>query len=69
MSNITKDQVIEWLSAQTVLDREVQRQNATVCRTTGLSPNAAWSKALAEKALSPVPVRLQPCWTSIWPFI
>ncbi len=32
-----------------MLDREVQRQNATVCRTTGLSPNAAWEKALAEK--------------------
>jgi len=32
-----------------VLDREVQHQNATICRTTGLSPNAAWEKALAEK--------------------
>ncbi len=38
-----------YAAAQSVLDREVQRQNATVCRTTGLSPNAAWEKALAEK--------------------
>lgn len=36
-------------TAQLGLDREVQRQNATVCRTTNLSPNAAWEKALAEK--------------------
>jgi hypothetical protein len=32
-----------------VLDRELQRQNTTVCRTTGLSPNAAWEKAAQEK--------------------
>ena len=38
-----------YAAAQSVLDREVQRQNATVCRTTSLSPNAAWEKALAEK--------------------
>ena len=30
-------------------DREGQRQKATVCRPTGLSPNAAGEKALAEK--------------------
>jgi hypothetical protein len=36
-----------YAAAQIVLAREVERQNATVCRTTGLSPNAAWEKALA----------------------
>jgi hypothetical protein len=43
------EKVTSYAAAQSVLDREVQRQNATVCRTTGLSPNAAWEKALAEK--------------------
>jgi hypothetical protein len=41
--------VSTYATAQSVLDREIQRQNATVCRTSGLSPNAAWAKALAEK--------------------
>lgn len=36
-------------AAQIVLDRELQPQNATVCRTTALSPNAAWKKARREK--------------------
>ena len=35
--------------AQALLDGELERQNQTVCRTTGLSPNDAWAKALAEK--------------------
>jgi len=43
------EKVSHYATAQNVLAREVQRQNATVCRTTGLSPNAAWEKALAEK--------------------
>jgi hypothetical protein len=43
------EKVSHYATAQLVLDREVQRQNATVCRTTNLSPNAAWEKALAEK--------------------
>ena len=43
------EKVTGYFAAQVVLDREVQRQNATVCRTTGLSPNAAWEKALQEK--------------------
>ena len=43
------EKVSGYAAAQSVLDREVQRQNATVCRTTGLSPEAAWEKALAEK--------------------
>jgi hypothetical protein len=43
------EKVSSYAAAQIVLDREVQRQNATLCRTTELSPNAAWEKALAEK--------------------
>jgi hypothetical protein len=43
------EKVSNYASAQLVLNREVQRQNATACRTTGLSPNAAWKKAMAEK--------------------
>jgi hypothetical protein len=39
----------DYLAAQVVLDRQVAHQNAAVCRTTGLSPNAAWDKALAEQ--------------------
>jgi hypothetical protein len=43
------EKVTDYPAAQIVLDRELQRQNTTVCRTTGLSPNAAWEKAVAEK--------------------
>ncbi|MDB6123729.1 MAG: Integrase catalytic region [Pedosphaera sp.] len=43
------EKVGSYAAAQIVLDREVQRQNATVCRTTGLSPSAAWENALAQK--------------------
>ena len=43
------EQVRSYPAAQIVLDREIKRQNATVCRTTGLSPNAAWEKARMEK--------------------
>ena len=35
--------------AQEILDRELHRQNRTVCRTTGLSPNDAGDKACTEK--------------------
>jgi hypothetical protein len=47
-----------YAAAQIVLDRECERQNATICRTTGLSPNAAWEKALAQKrtAIRPCPL-------------
>ncbi len=43
--------------AQALLDQELERQNRTVCRTTGLSPDAAWAKALGEQrnALRPCP--------------
>jgi hypothetical protein len=43
------EKVRSYAAAQIVLERELQRQNATVCRTTGLSPNAAWEKARREK--------------------
>jgi hypothetical protein len=43
------EKVRNYAAAQIVLDRERERQNATVCRTTGLSPNARWEKALLEK--------------------
>jgi hypothetical protein len=43
------EKVSSFAAAQTVLDREVQRQNITRCRTTDRSPEAAWEKALAEK--------------------
>jgi len=51
------EQVTDYPAAQIVLDRQVAQQNATVCRTTGLSPNAAWDKALAEQrtAIRPCP--------------
>ena len=49
--------VSDYPAAQVVLDRQIAHQNATVCRTTGLSPNAAWDKALAEQrtAIRPCP--------------
>jgi hypothetical protein len=43
------EKVTHYAVAQSVLDREVQRQNITRCRTTDLSPNNAWQKALDEK--------------------
>jgi hypothetical protein len=51
------ERVSGYATAQIVLDRQVAHQNATVCRTTGYSPNAAWDKALAENrsAIRPCP--------------
>jgi hypothetical protein len=51
------EQAVDYSAAQLVLDRQVAHQNATVCRTTGYSPNDAWDKALAEKrtAIRPCP--------------
>lgn len=43
------EKVNDYPAAQVVLKRELQRENATVCRTTGLSPNAAWEKAFTQK--------------------
>ena len=42
------EQVSDYPAAQVVLDRQVAHQNATVCRTTGRTPNAAWDLALLE---------------------
>jgi hypothetical protein len=52
------EKVTHYAAAQTVLDREVQRQNTTLCRTTDLSPNAAWQKALDEKRAATRPCPL-----------
>lgn len=51
------ERVSDYPTAQIILDRQVAHQNATVCRTTGRSPNAAWDLALAEKrsAIRPCP--------------
>jgi hypothetical protein len=51
------EHVSDYAAAQVVLDRHLAHQNATVCRTTGYSPNAAWDKALQEKrtAIRPCP--------------
>jgi hypothetical protein len=51
------EHVSDYAAAQAVLDRQVAHPNATVCRTTGYSPNAAWDKALQEKrtAIRPGP--------------
>lgn len=49
------EKVRSYPAAQIVLDRELQRQNATVCRTTRLSPNAAWEKARMEKRIATRP--------------
>jgi hypothetical protein len=50
------EQVTDYIAAQVVLDRQVAHQNATVCRSTGYSPNVAWDKALEEKRSS-----IRPC--------
>jgi hypothetical protein len=51
------EHVRDYPAAQIVLNRQVAHQNATVCRTTGLSPDAAWTKALMEQrtAIRPCP--------------
>ncbi len=49
MAILAYEKVSSYAAAQIVLNREVQRQDATVCRTTGLSPDAVWEKALAER--------------------
>lgn len=43
------EKVSRYPAAQEVLARELARQNRTVCRTTGLSPDAAWAKAQEER--------------------
>jgi hypothetical protein len=43
------EKVRTYVAAQELLDRQIAHQNSTVCRTTGLSPNDAWDKALEQK--------------------
>jgi hypothetical protein len=50
------ERITDYGPAQQLLDHELERQNQTVCRTTGLSPNDAWDKALAEKRTA-----MRPC--------
>lgn len=49
--------ITAYAPAQALLNQELERQNQTVCRTTGLSPNDAWSKAQSEQrnAMRPCP--------------
>lgn len=42
------EQITRYDPAPVVLDHELERQNRTICRTTGLSPDDAWNKALEE---------------------
>lgn len=51
------EQISAYGPAQSLLDHELERQNQTVCRTTGLSPNDAWAKAQSEQrnAMRPCP--------------
>lgn len=51
------EQITRYDAAQVVLDHEVERQNRTICRTTGLSPDEAWNKAQdeARDSLRPAP--------------
>ena len=43
------EKITDYAPAQELLARELARQNRTVCRTTGLSPDQACTKALDEK--------------------
>jgi len=45
---LASEQITRYDAAQVVLDHEVERQNRTICRTTGLSPDDAWNKAREE---------------------
>lgn len=51
------ERIDEYGPAQELLDHQVDQQNRTVCRTTGLSPDDAWAKAITEKrdAMRPSP--------------
>ena len=51
------ERIDDYAPAQELLNQELEQQNQTVCRTTGLSPNDAWAKAIAEKrdAMRPSP--------------
>jgi len=42
------EHIDDYGAAQKLLDNEIEQQNRTICRTTGLSPNDAWDKAISE---------------------
>jgi|SRR5665213_337296 len=48
VSLLAYEKAADYPAAQELLDRQIARQNATVCRTTGFSPNEAWARAVAE---------------------
>jgi len=54
---LTYERVQDHAAAQPLVDAELARQNATVCRTTKLSPNDAWDLAHEQQrdALRPCP--------------
>ena len=43
------ERITDYSTALELLERELARQNRTVCRTTGLSPDDAWVKAQEEQ--------------------
>lgn len=43
------EKIADYGPTQSLLNHELERQNLTTCRTTGLSPNEAWSKASLDK--------------------
>src|SRR6266436_2554883 len=45
------EKITAYAPAQELLARELTRQNRTICRTTGLSPDEACAKAQAEKRI------------------
>ena len=51
------ERITAYAPAQALLDQELERQNRTLCRTTGRSPDDAWAQAQAERrnALRPCP--------------
>ncbi|KAB2669798.1 MAG: transposase family protein [Verrucomicrobia bacterium] len=51
------ERIDDYGRAQNLLDHELEQQNRTVCRTTGLCPDDAWAKAIADRrdAMRPSP--------------
>ncbi len=51
------ERITAYAPAQALLNQELERQNRTLCRTTGRSPDDAWAQAQAERrnALRPCP--------------
>ena len=51
------ERIDDYGPAQELLDHELEQQNRAVCRTSGLSPNEAWARAITENrdAMRPSP--------------